>query len=159
MLFVFISNTNCTVRNNFPAKYYSDSNSDRFINHIKVIDDNKLDTYHYSNSIFLIIYETQCGSCLSELMWWEENQKEFNEVNIYALTISKYESFAKSFLKSHKITLPALYDTSSIFLANDIIPYVPIKVYINHNLEIEAIHDVDAGKNLDSFLKIVNRKI
>ncbi|MEO1023917.1 MAG: hypothetical protein AAFW89_15335 [Bacteroidota bacterium] len=146
----------CHEKREYDVTYYSAANSRAFVAHVNALAAIHTDSVSLANSIFLIVQETQCSSCLSELQWWEENQQEIKGARIYVMVTTKYMSVGQLFLKEQGITLPALFDTSEALLAQHIIPDVPVKVYLNQELEIKTIQSMRAGLELDDFLETVN---
>ena len=73
----------------------------KFLSHIESLAGHSIfaDTSH-SNVVFLLVQETSCSSCLSEVRWWEENQQNFEDTKIYILVTSKYEFYREKLYRT-----------------------------------------------------------
>ena len=104
----------------FGAHYHSEQNSTEFLSHIESLAGRSVfaDTSR-SNVVFLLVQETSCFSCLSEVRWWEQNQQNFEDTKIYILVTSKYESVGRSFIEREGITISSIFDTTNDLRAKD----------------------------------------
>lgn len=147
---------NCEVKD-FDQQYYSTKNSEDLLSHIEEMVGHKIEaTSPSSKIVILITYESYCSSCLSEVKWWEQNQKKIENADVYILVTSKYKSIGKAFLDQQKITIPSIFDTTNVLMDNDLIPLVPLKILMNSKGEIQLIHNMDGGKKLDDFLEVLS---
>ena len=142
----------------FGARYYSQQNSLEFLSHIESLAERSIfaDTSR-SNVVFLLVQETSCSSCLSEVRWWEENQQNFEDTKIYILVTSKYESVGKSFIEREGITIYPIFDTTNDLRAKDLVPTLPVKLFINREGKIQKIHPINSGKKLSIFIEALTK--
>ena len=142
----------------FGARYYTEQNSIEFLSHIESLTGHSIfaDTSH-SNVVFLLVQETSCSSCLSEVRWWEENQQNFEDTKIYILVTSKYESVGKSFIERQGITIYPIFDTTNDLRAKDLVPILPTKLLMTRDGKIQKIHPIDSGKKLDIFIEALTK--
>ena len=153
LLFVALFMVHCN-QPEFDTRYYLQTHAHELISHIEEVAGHAvLADSGTSNFVFLLVLETSCSSCLSEIRWWEQNQHKFEDTNLYILVTSKYESVGSAFLEQQEITIPSIFDTTNNLRDEDLVPTLPVKLLINNKGEIQKIYAINNGEKLDVFIE------
>lgn len=113
-----------------------------------------------NNNLILFVYPTFCGNCLNEIKFWEEFYANRPEINseLYLVVIEQYEVRLSQFVQNNNINMTILRDSVSEVRKQDLIPYLPAKVFFNNTGEPIFISPVDS-KNLAGYSKIIVENI
>ncbi len=111
-----------------------------------------------SHRILLITYPTTCPPCLNELLWWNQERENFDNLEITLIVLENYESTYHAFLETNHFKLPAYRDSAGLIFEHELIGYPPVKIYFNKEAKITAIERIGTNGNLSAFLDKIENK-
>ncbi|MDP2209908.1 MAG: redoxin domain-containing protein [Bacteroidota bacterium] len=118
---------------------------EKFENIISLTIDGKIinsDSLQGSLRVFVFFSPNDCQSCLNEILFWNSNQKIFEQkLSVVGIVSHRYREIAARFVKMLNIDIPVIFDGSSNIKMKYGITHTPGRIIFNN--ENEIIHKSD----------------
>ncbi len=110
------------------------------------IDGKIINTDSLQGSLRVIVFfsPNDCQSCLNEILFWNSNQKIFEQkLSVVGVISHQHRSIATRYVKMLNINIPVVFDSSSYLSKKYGINHTPGRIVFNNKNEILHKSDVN----------------